>query len=88
MSNTTDTREAEERAALNNLLTTPILIRAIEGALSDTWRDKRAKTTVEESALAYQHYDGACELVAKLYSKAKAKPNMTIAPKVLRHNAH
>lgn len=83
----TNTQAERDRAALNNVLTTPVLIRAIEGALSDMWKEKRGHSTVEASALAYQYYDGACELIAKLYAKASEKPNMTVAPKKMRHNA-
>ena len=86
MSDTTEEKE-QERATLNNILTNPTMIRALEGALSDIWKEKRAKNTIEGSAMAYQYYDGACELIAILYNKSRVKPNMTVAPRRIRHNA-
>lgn len=86
MSDTND-QKARERAELNNALTNPILLRAFEGALCDLWKDKRGQPTIEGSAMAFHQYDGACELIARLYDKASVKPQNHVAPRRIRHNA-
>lgn len=74
-----------EKQLLRKLLSRDVMQKAIHIALGNIWTEGRGKSALEESAAAYHHHDGACDLVNKLFSLAEVQVNVALIPRKLNH---
>jgi hypothetical protein len=77
----------EEKLFLRKLLTRELVRRAVAEVLGEVWKEQTGKTSMEESAMAYQFNQGASSVLNKLYGMAELPPAPHVMPRRLNHNA-
>ncbi len=75
----------KEKADLRELLSVPIMKKAIEDSLREVWRRKRGMETLEGAAMAYNHQSGASDFLDALYSLAEIKDTFHVPMRKLKH---
>jgi len=80
----THTLTETEQAELRVLLQSPLMRKALSDALGSIQLEKRAATSLEACAMAYNHNEGAMDLVSKLFAMGDVKLDLSVKPQRLR----
>lgn len=75
-----------EKDSLKQLLENPILKKAMDAALVEIWRKRRGVDTLEASAMAFNYFSGASEVLVELHALADVKKeDFSVGPRKLKH---